>query len=276
MNPEEIAAQIQAWLEAAQAGEDVTEVVDTDYLEGIGRDEYQQAMDIVFDHYDVPEPAREQTYEQLDAEGDYSPQGIQNNLEYVLANDDVTNQIDNSLTIEHGAEVHYADVTQENETNVANATGDDSIGGRDQWGQFQTGDGVQVGDDNDGVVNQGDNSGQQAGDDAYADDITTGDGNFNNEGDINDSAVAFGGGSAYNEADDVVDHSVNDSYDTEDSYNTDYSGNVTDSGNAEYTETVDIDESLHADVDVDHSFNSDDDGHDIDNSYNEVTEELYD
>ncbi|MDH3678964.1 MAG: hypothetical protein OEV40_03330, partial [Acidimicrobiia bacterium] len=220
-------------------------------------------------------PMREQVYEQLDAQGEYTPEGYIENLTVVINDNDIHNEIDNSLTVEHGAEVH-GDIHQANTTNVANATGEDSIAGRDQEGQFQTGDGVQVGDHNEGVVNQGDNSGQQAGYEAHADDITTGDGNFNNEGWIDDSAIAFGDGAdATNQADDVVDHSTNYSGNTEESYNTEYSGNVTDSDNYTSSEEASLTVDAHLDADVSESYNTDDDHHDVDESYNEYeTEEV--
>ncbi len=276
MNPEDLATQIEEWLASLRttAGTEavttdaVADVVDTEALEGVTPDDYRSALEIVFNDYGVPEDVRQQVYDQLDAEGQYGAEGYTQNLTIVINDEDVNNYIDNSLTVEHGAEVH-GDISQENETNVANATGDDSVAGRDQDGQFQTGDGVQVGDDNDGVVNQGDNSGQQAGDYAEADDITTGDGNFNNEGWVDDSAVAFGGGSADNQADDVYDESINDSFDTENSGNVDHSGNVTDSGNYESTYEATATAEEYVDVDVDASFNSDDDYKDVDNSHNE-------
>ena len=252
----------------APTADALSEAVDTEYLEQIDRATYEEAMEMVLDEYEVDPEIRQPVYDHLDAEGEYTPEGLQENLRVLLENDDITNQIDNALTIEHGAEVHYADITQENDTNVANATGDGAIAGRDQWGQFQTGDGTQVGDHNEGVVNQGDNSGQQAGYEAHADDITTGDGNFNNEGQIDDSAIAFGGGAADNTANELDDHSTNDSFNTEHSYNEEGSYNTQDSYNTEetYTETATVDANL--DADVDHSFNSDDDYKDVDDSHN--------
>jgi hypothetical protein len=278
MDPKDVAAKIDEWLnelrttsEPGNYTEELPEVVDTDYLEEVDRDTYHEAMEMVFDQYDVPEEMREQVYQQLDAEGEYTPAGYIKNLTVIVEDEDIYNDIDNSLTVEHGAEVH-GDITQQNTTNVANATGEDSIAGRDQEGQFQTGDGVQVGDYNDGVVNQGDNSGQQAGDYATADDITTGDGNFNNEGTIEDSAIAFGGGAANNTANDVYDASTNDSF------NEDNVGNVNDSfnednvGNTTVETTHTVDENIHEDIDVTGSYNEDNDGHDIDDSYNEGVE----
>jgi len=257
----------------APTADALSEAVDTEYLEQIDRATYEEAMEMVLDEYEVDPEIRQPVYDHLDAEGEYTPEGLQENLRVLLENDDITNQIDNALTIEHGAEVHYADITQENDTNVANATGDGAIAGRDQWGQFQTGDGTQVGDHNEGVVNQGDNSGQQAGDYASADDITTGDGNFNNEGEINDSAIAFGDGAyATNQADDVYNASVNDSYNEDNVGNTTDSYNEDNVGNTSYETEHTVDANLHADVDVDHSYNSDEDGHDIDESYNEGVE----
>ncbi len=273
MNPEELAAEIDRLFRSVLGGDapatEVVEAAGTDYLDGIGRDEYHDAMEMVMEQYDVPEPMREPVYEQLDAEGTYTPEGLRQNIELVLQDEDITNTVQNSLEVSDYAEVHYG-IDQQNETNVATADGDGSIAGRDQNGQFQTGDGTQVGDWNNGVVNQGDNSGQQAGNDATADDITSGDGNFVNDeyGTVSENAIAFGGGDATNTANDVWDESVNDSY------NEDNVGNVTDSynednvGNSSYEAEHSAEASLHADVDVTGSYNEDNDHHDIDESHN--------
>ena len=271
--PAELVDEIKRVIAASFSApaDDYTEIVEEtanpEVYEDVDRDTYIEAMEEVFNEYDVPQPMREQVYEQLDAQGEYTPEGYIQNLTVVINDNDIHNAIDNSLTVEHGAEVH-GDITQQNDTNVANASGEGAIAGRDQEGQFQTGDGVQVGDDNSGVVNQGDNSGQQAGYEAHADDITTGDGNFNNEGQIDDSAIAFGGGAADNTANELDDHSTNDSFNTEHSYNEEGSYNTQDSYNTEetYTETATVDANL--DADVDHSFNSDDDYKDVDDSHN--------
>ena len=135
-------------------------------------------------------------------------------------NDYITNNIDQSLDI-HG-EVH-GNVTQENDSNIVNATGEGSmaVGGdiEDSTVQAQTGDGVQIGGDNEGVANVGDNSGQMAGEDAEADNVTSGnnnsvgsdgstvgDGNVNMEHvNINESALEFGEGDNTQQADDIED-----------------------------------------------------------------------
>ncbi len=269
MEPQEIAERIQAYIQSkVGAYSEGALEVETDYLEEVERDDYMEALDQVMDTYEVPAEMREGVYEQLDAEGDYSEAGFIKHLEVVINDEDVStvveNNIDNGVTVEHGAEVH-GDVYQASETNVATASGDGAIAGGDQDGQFQTGDGVQS-NDNSGVVNQGDNSGQQAGWDTTAEDITTGDGNFNNEGTINDSAIAFGEGDATNEANDVYDASTNDSYNTEDSLNTNDSFDTEGSFNHEATATTTTDVDAHLDADVHDSFNSDDDYKDIDHT----------
>ncbi len=273
MEPAELAAKIDEWIRGIRATETGTyseaapEVIEEDYLADVDRDTYHDAMEMVFEQYDVPEPMREQVYEQLDAEGAYNPAGYIENLTIVVEDNDISNHIDNSVEVGDYAEVHGG-ITQENETNVSTAAGDGAIAGRDQEGQFQTGDGVQVGDENSGLVNQGDNSGQQAGGNAMADDVTSGDGNFVNEGEVSENAIAFGGGSADNQADDVEDYSTNDSGNTSDSYNTDGSLNTSDSYNTDesYTSSETIDATI--DANATESFNQDNDEHDVDDSYN--------
>ncbi len=220
----------------------------------VAPEDYRAAMDQYLDDAGVPEEERGDIYDQLDEQGDYSADGYRQNLVFVIENhsDTINNHVDNSISIEEGAEVH--DIHQANDTNQASATGDGAIAGDEQYGQFQTGDGVQVGDGNSGVVNQGDNSGQQAGWDAEGGDFTTGDGNFDNEGTIENSAVAFGGGSADNQTDQSENWSTNDSYNRENTDNYNDSGNTTDSYNTtdEYTETNTVDANL--DVTVEDSF----------------------
>ncbi len=277
ISPQELATKIQEWIEGMRAAETGTyseaapEVVEAEYLEDVDRDTYHDAMEMVFDEYGVPEEMREQVYEQLDAEGAYNPAGYIENLTIVVEDNDITNHIDNSVEVGDGASIHGG-ITQQNETNVSTADGEGAIAGRDQDGQFQTGDGVQVGDENSGVVNQGDNSGQQAGNDATADDITSGDGNLVNDGSLSENAIAFGGGDATNQADDVDDYSTNDSFNTNDSYNDEYSGNTSDSFN--HTASEDVSHTVDATIDATatDSFNEDNDWKDVDDSHNETVD----
>jgi len=205
-------------------------------------------------------------------------------------NDYITNNIDQSLDV-HG-EVH-GNINQQNTSNVTNATGEGSVavGGdvSDSQIQSQTGDGVQIGGDNEGVANVGDNSGQMAGEDADAANITSGDnnqvgsdgstvgdGNVDMHGvNINESAVEFGEGDNTQQADDIAD-SYNtqtrendldvdidtDSHDqmADDSYNTD---NWTDNSTYDSDETYD-DHSQYSDDDsayVDQTTGGDADAH---------------
>jgi hypothetical protein len=229
----------------------------------VDRDAYVEGMDRYLEEAGVPEDMRAEVIAQLDANGEYDPDGYGQNIIFVIENNEETinNHVDNSIEIGEGAEVD--DIHQANDTNQSNAAGDGAIAGRDQEGQFQTGDGVQVGDDNAGVVNQGDNSGQQAGWDATADDFTTGDGNFSNEGHVDNSAVAFGGGAADNQTDQSVDASTNDSFNETDSYNTADTGNTSDSFNVtdEYTETNTVDANLDAKIEDSFKIEVEEEGH---------------
>ena len=156
-----------------------------------------------------------------DAAGD----DIDSKLQYIQGladNNQIINDVDQSAHVD--GTVH-GDVYDESDSNVANATGEGSIAGEEVYGnQVQTGDGQQVGGDS-GVQNQGDNSGQQAGYDAHADNVTSGDNNtvasdwasrvgegqVSQDGAyIDDSAQAFGEGS--------VTHEANDSYDSHDTF----------------------------------------------------------
>jgi len=252
----------------------VDEYADPEYLDTVDPAEYEDGLKKVLEHWQVPADAAAPVYDDAEA-GDYTVEDLKRNISLLLENEDIKTHIDNSANVGDYAHVHGG-VDQYNETNVANATGDQAIAGQEQWGQFQTGDGVQVGDYNQGVVNQGDNSGQQAGHTAHADDITTGDGNFNNEGTIEDSAVAFGGGSAYNQADDVYDASINDSFNTTDSGNVTDSYDTENSGNTTVETSHDVDIDAHLDVDVVESFNEDnDDVHDDSYTHTEVADDHY-
>jgi len=182
-----------------------------------------------------------------------------------------------SQNLESHGEVH-GNIEQNNYSDQVNATGEGAtaVGGDMAYSsvQTQTGDGVQVGGHNAGVANVGDNSGQMAGGDAYAGNITSGDNaNVASEGSaagdgainmsgasISGSAVEFGEGSntqestyvddSYNTASQATNIDEDSSYDshdqyTEDSYNT---ATATDNSVQDYDETHD-----------DHSQYSDDD-----------------
>jgi hypothetical protein len=204
-------------------------------LDGYSHEAYSQALDQVLADNGVSQEIREQVRDQFDAQDDYSSGGILNNLTIVINDNDVTTNVDQSLNIE--GEVH-GDVVQQNDSNVANATGEGSVAGEYvDHNQVQTGDGQQVGGDS-GVQNQGDNSGQQAGGNAHADNFTTGDDNTVGSGEasrigqgqvsqdyatVDDSSQAFGEGDSYNEANDTSASSYSESYSAtaEDSYNVD-------------------------------------------------------
>ncbi len=275
--PEQLQAMFEALLAQLGAGtegeapsaEAIEEALGSDVLADIGRDEYVAALDGAMDTYDVPAEVRPDIYDELDS-GGYSEGELRDHFRALFQNEAVTNAVDNSITVEgggggyddhgYGTEVH--DITQHNVTNQATASGDGAIAGDVQEGQFQTGEGVQVGDYNSGVVNQGDNSGQQAGGSATGGDFTTGDGNFDNSGHIGNSAIAFGGGSAENRTDQSYDGSINDSY------NDDNVGNINDSYNEDNVGNTDIvtehshEENLEANLTVDDSFKADIDGYD--------------
>ncbi len=217
-------------------------------------EDYRAGMEQYLEDAGLTEDQIQQVLDQLDEQGDYSADGYEQNIIFVIENHDTTinNTADNSISIEEGAEVH--DIHQANDTNQTSATGDGAIAGDEQHGQFQTGDGTQVGDGNSGVVSQGDNSGQQAGGSAHGGDFTTGDGNFDNSGDIANSGVAFGGGSAWNETDQSTDGSTNNSFNQNDVANTNDSYNVNDSGNYDATTTHESTYNAEANVELQDSF----------------------
>ncbi|MGF1595395.1 MAG: hypothetical protein ACFCVK_00430 [Acidimicrobiales bacterium] len=226
-----------------------------------------EEVDRLLEELEVPEEHKEYIVSEYEA----APAHTANTLAEIIARDNSVNTwFENTLDI-HG-EVH-GNVVQDNDLTETNATGDGAFAaGEDIHGvQAQSGDGVQVGYDNEGVANVGDNSGQQAGDDAsVGGDFTSGDGNVHIEGsDINDSALAFGHGDATNEANDTW---------TEDSYNTredTYNETITNTDSGNWTKTVDVNEEVAIDAHLtdsanyDESYVSDDDYKDIDKSFNE-------
>ena len=284
---EELQAMLQQLFERfaaegeAPTAEEIEEALGSDVLAAIGRDAYVPALDGAMDAAGVPADARGDVYDQLDG-GDYSPDDIRDNIRFLFEQEEITNSIENGITIEGGgggydehgydAGTQVHDINQHNTDNQANASGDGAIAGRDQWGQFQTGDGVQTGDYNSGVVNQGDNSGQQAGGTATGGDFTTGDGNFDNSGTINNSAIAFGGGSAENSTDQSLDASTNDSFNDENVGNTNDSWNQDNVGNTDIVTENTYEENLEANLTVDDSFKVDvhEDGYGHDDHHEEV------
>lgn len=248
----------------APTTEEIEEALGSDVLADVGREEYVAALDGAMDAVDVPADARPDIYDDLDS-GGYGEAELRDHFRALLEREEVTNAVDNSINVEgggggyddHGAGTEIHDITQHNVTNQATASGDGAIAGDEQEGQFQTGDGVQVGDYNAGVVNQGDNSGQQAGETATGGDFTTGDGNFDNSGQIDNSAIAFGGGSAENSTDQSYDGSVNDSYNDENVGNTNDSYNQDNVGNTDIVTEHSYEENLEANLTVDDSFKVD-------------------
>jgi len=248
------------------SGQVGADAVDPAALEGMDFETYKSALEQVLDDYGVSEEAQADIFDQLEAADDYSPDGLMSHLTIVVSDTSVNTTIDNS--IHNTGEVHGS-IVQENETNLSNATGEGAIAGRDQYGNFQSGDGQQIDGDNYGVTNQGDNSGQQAGGSATADNVTTGDANMVGStgatvGDGNssldgaylkaeDSALNIGPGSA-DYVDTDTDNSTYDNHSTYDDHS-DHSDNlgVNDSGNsvAVVEDNDPVNTSVDLDVDVD-------------------------
>jgi hypothetical protein len=229
-------SDLRAYIESIISGDPAEAAQALDHpaaLAGVTPDQYTTVLQQVLTDHGVPAEAQGHIIDQLHADADYSPQGLIQNLNIVVNDSDVTNNVDQSVHVD--GEVH-GDVVQEGNSNVANATAEGAIAGDHVSGnQVQTGDGQQVGHDS-GVQNQGDNSGQLAGHDATADNVTSGDNNTvasdeasrvgadqvsQDHASLDDSAQAFGHGS--------VDNTANDSYDSHDSYSE--SATATDSFN---------------------------------------------
>jgi len=201
-------------------------------------------------------------------------------------------------TIGQNLESHgtiHGNMVQESYSSEVNATGEGSLAVGDDMAysdvQTQTGDGVQVGGSNYGVANVGDNSGQMAGGNASAGNITSGDnanvasqGSAAGDGAINmagasihDSAVEFGEGSntqqdtfiedSYNTAAQTTNVDTDSTYDTHDQYTDDSYNTATATDNS--TEDVDYtydDHSQYSDDDtatIDQHAGHDADAHDI-------------
>jgi len=249
----ELTLKIQSLLgieDPAERAEEIEKVLTDEVIEEVGYDGYREAVDAAMAGAGYPkdEEAEEAAYpEPKDDEGEYTPEGLRDHLA-LIAND---TDVDNSLEVGDYSEVHYG-IDQHNVTNTANANAEGAIAGANQDGQFQTGDGVQVGAYNEGVVNQGDNSGQIAGNDAWAEDINSGENILTNEGGYVEGAIAFGDGAKADDADvESFDGSTNDSYNQHDVGNTRESYNDDNVGNTDISHEHTVDANLHADVDVD-------------------------
>ena len=159
-------------------------------------------------------------------------------IKVTIEDNDVITNIDNSFSVQ--GDVH-GNVHQDNDTNVVNADDGAVAAGGDQDGQFQTGDGQQIGQSH-GVANQGDNSGQQAGHDATADNVTSGD----------DNTVASDGAIIGNE--NVQAHDITGSEFGQGNLTDDDSFHATDSYNSQddnsHTHTSSDDDHVNVDVDV--------------------------
>ena len=208
-----------------------------DSAEGASPEEFTAAVRQALIESGADPALADQVIDQLEAQPGWGEESPVEGLTVVVNNNQIVNEIDQSLHVD--GEVH-GDVVQGATSNVANATAEGAIAGDEvAHNQVQTGDGQQVGGDS-GVQNQGDNSGQQAGGSATADNVTSGDNNTvgsdeaSGIGDghtsldgvsVNDSSLAFGSGSATAQADDTENFTSNESYDehTSDSYNTELS-----------------------------------------------------
>jgi len=234
-------------------------------LEEMDYETYAEALDQVLSELNVPEEARQGAQDQLEAGDDYSPEGLMSHLADTVNDSSVSTHIEDSF---HNTGTVHGNIHQVNETNVANATAEDSIAGRDQHGNFQSGDGQQIDGSNYGVANQGDNSGQQAGGYAEADNITTGDGNMvgstgatvgNANVDLdgatiyaNDSAVNIGSGEAAYDEDIEINASYDDHSTVDDHSNLSENIGIDHSGNSisEIYDNDPVTETFDLDVDV--------------------------
>ena len=171
--------------------------------------------------------------------GEYNAGSV---INITFEDNSVVNQIDQSNN--NYGEVH-GDLDQTNTNNTVTASGDGSnaAGGEQYGATVQSGEGVNIGGSSDGVVNQGDNSGQQAGYDAHNDgDFTSGDGNLSADGaSFVGSNANFGDGGHVDgtASADINTHSFNDG-----SVDANLEANISDSGNYssehsdDYTSTV--------------------------------------
>jgi len=259
-NPELV--EISSKATATQiSGSVSTDGIDPNAMEGVDAETYQAALDQVLADYGIDSEARAGIYDQLEVADDYSPEGLMQHLTIVVSDTSVNTTIDNSI---HNTGTVHGNIVQDNETNLSNATGEGAIAGRDQHGNFQTGDGQQVDGDNDGVMNQGDNSGQQAGGSTYADNVTTGDhnmvgsdnatvghGNVSADGayiDAEDSAVNLGGGTATYDSE-YTDNSVSDDHSSVDSH-ADASTNIDIDGSGNSSSKVEDNDPVNTDIDI--------------------------
>jgi hypothetical protein len=165
-------------------------------------------------------------YDAIEAHEGYGPEALAEGLTIEISNTEVNNYIDNSIQAGD-----YAEIYQENESNVATASAEGATAvGDDLEGSVttQTGDGVQAGQaDN---IQTGDNN--VAGSD-YASRVSAGDQISADGAYVQDSN--FGDGS--NQADDLYDSQNELDVDVKDSFTNEES----------YTD----DDQVHVDVDVD-------------------------
>ena len=232
--------------------EALAEVAADEYTDGEPSEDLRTALEVVLTEQGVDEETRRQVLDALDETE--SPE------EFTV----VINQtyVDNSLDIGDGAEIHGG-ITQANDTNTSNATGDGAIAGRDQEGQFQTGENnTQVGHGNEGVVGVEENSGVIAGNDASTGAVNSGENILTNEDGHVAGAFAFGEGAEATDADThTEDYSINDSENVENAYNVDGSENATDSYNETYTDESSLTVDAHIKVDADSDYDGYDTGY---------------
>ena len=91
--PAELVDEIKRVIAASFSApaDDYTEIVEEtanpEVYEDVDRDTYIEAMEEVFNEYDVPQPMREQVYEQLDAQGgvgaNQRPKGLSVHTQYL-------------------------------------------------------------------------------------------------------------------------------------------------------------------------------------------------
>jgi hypothetical protein len=125
--------------------------VSAEYLEErLGEDfEYdyettRAALEEVLDEYGVPEEHRQPMYDAIEAHDGYGAEALAEGLTIEITNTEVNNYIDNSIKTGD-----YAEIYQENESNVATASAEGATAvGDDLEGEVitQTGDGVQAGE----------------------------------------------------------------------------------------------------------------------------------
>ena len=192
----------------------------------------------MLDYMGVPEEKQYELLDKIEAgDNGYAKGEV---LDVILSDNSVVNEIWQGNDI-HG-EVHGgAWQTNENTTVTASGDGSNASGGAQYDATVQSGSGVNVGGDSYGVTNQGDNSGQQAGDNAVNHgDFTSGSDNISLDGAyVEGSNVNFGeGGKVYGDA------SADDNYDSFNDHSKDIDAklDVSDSLNATHSSEYTTDE----------------------------------